>query len=238
MRFYLEGEDALGVARDAGKPWVAGVCVPRPDAGSPGSIDRAWDLVLAAADTGRRDWKLWWWLNPAGVGKTVAQAEAATARLSERTGGPLAGPTFVFVLEPTASGLCAASVLAHQGKEVCVGPVGSALAALGCASLPKYLADNRGPGRKGSFRETEGPPGSRNPWAPHYVMVPWERGDSGLVSGVSDALGAYAVRTRILVSGVPDISDLEALVADAASMPGGCPIDVCLPPAVAGRVVE
>jgi len=218
MRFYLETQHSYEVPEAAKLPWVAGVFALE---------DReqfrrtAWDIVEEAVRVGRRDWKLFLPVLTSSpyLAKT---AIAMDKRLGGLTGGPLAGPTLVYLVGHSAGSLLDASLLMQRSMEVCVTCVETLSCALAVSSIPKLTSPERKPRRRA---ETEGPPASRTPWAPHYV----ELFDEGtLVSDVAKLYSHYGVRTRLLVRRVRDHEQLDAISRAVGAAGGSCLVDVTM----------
>jgi hypothetical protein len=224
MRFYLESAVPGEVAAAAHWPFVAGV-VTGSTSGEEDSVPALLELVVA---TGRADWKLWLGLPPQSVDGAVDVATAANDRLAQLTGGALAGPTLVFKLAPGSENLWAASSLIRSGMEVCVTGSTTPLQGLAASWLPHVVS-----GEKGRV-ETEGPPASRNPHAPHYVAVDVGEIDrhggdgTAVVRQLNDLYGTCKARTRILACGIHVRSRIDELLA-ALALCRSSVVDLAMP---------
>lgn len=234
MRFYLDSRDQAEATRVM--PWmhVAGIAAFGHTMTSSDSPELA-SLIRTAVEIGRRDWKVFVSLADPTPTVALSQAECSGQLVADITGGRFAGPTVVFTIPAQAERLATAAALLKGGEEVCLVGIRTSLQTLASATLPPVLVTRNG-------IEMEGPPGSRNPWHPNYLC--WEfdpstkRPDSNLDKLVETAstLALYKVRTRVLVSGIPDKGTLDQLLQRMSAATRAVPVDVTLPFEILGAV--
>jgi len=221
MRFYLESADPAHMAAAARWPFVAGV-ISRVQLGLTGGPDDLSALLERACSLGRADWKLWVGLPHQSLDRPLEVAGAANERLAQLTGGSLAGPTLVFRLPPGNASLWAASRLLRDGLEVCLGPATDPLQGLASLWLPHVIVGENGQ------TETEGPPASRNPHAPHFVTADCASDAGATLLQLNDLLGATQARTRVLATGLNTRSRVDELLLALAHKRGSL-VDLALP---------
>ena len=227
MRFYLEFANSTEMAVAAQWPFVAGV-VTDVQLGLTGGPHDLSSLLEQAVHSGRADWKLWLGLPRQSLDRTIEAATAANDRLALLTGGALAGPTLVFKLAPGVENLWTASRLIRDGMEVCITGTAAPLQGVAASWLPHVVTDVEG------RIETEGPPASRNPHAPHFVAVDVAEIDRDGGDGMAVVLqlnglyGATGARTRVLAGGIHDRAGVDNLLAALAACPNSV-VDLVLP---------
>ncbi|MBM4352731.1 MAG: hypothetical protein FJ109_02890 [Deltaproteobacteria bacterium] len=234
MRFFLNSARSGDIRAAALLPYVGGVTVQQGALADRGATPAA--VIEAVVASGRRDWKLFFQMSEGTAHEVVDQAVGLDARMAERTGGPLSGPTLVCMLKPLPESLFAASVLVARGIEVCISSVSDPVQALAVSTFPHVQEWRDG------IPCTEGPPASRNPGFPHSIACMVGRLDDAggdgvaVVARIAALYAAYGIRPRVLAADVRSLDVLQRLTNAVGT--GGGLVDVTLPFEVLSHLLD